>query len=78
MEVEADYARFFRRAPRLDKRQFDLPGFVLARLRARASRLANGSAGTRAPSPTCSSQPAGVQDREPDYGRLLSAIVLEA
>ena len=71
------YERFFSAGAAPDKRQFDLPGFVLARLRA-AGVDACGWIGRD----TCAEPDLFFSNRrafklgEPDYGRLLSAIVL--
>ena len=68
-----------RPAPAPDKRMFDLPAFVLGRLARRRRRApANGSAATPAPSRTLFfSNRRAFKRGEPDYGRLLSAIVLD-
>ncbi len=75
----ADTGRFFLPGAQADKRMFDLPGFVL-------QRLANAGV-TRAEwigHDTCAQEDLFFSNRrtvlrgEPDYGRLLSAIVLEA
>ncbi|MCR5877359.1 peptidoglycan editing factor PgeF [Phenylobacterium sp. J367] len=72
------YGRYFTAAASDDKRMFDLPAFVLGRLEA---------AGVRGPEwvgrDTCAepdwffSNRRAFKAAEPDYGRLLSAIVLE-
>jgi len=76
--VDPAYERFFGPAAAADKRMFDLPAFVLARLRA---------AGVQACAwigrDTCAepewffSNRRAFKTGEPDYGRLLSAIVVE-
>jgi polyphenol oxidase len=77
--VAADtaYGRFFAAGPSADKRMFDLPGFVLGRL---------GAAGVEACEwighDTCADAAQFFSNRrafkqgEPDYGRLLSAIMI--
>ncbi|WP_296595134.1 peptidoglycan editing factor PgeF [Phenylobacterium sp.] len=72
------YARFFTAGASDDKRQFDLPAFVLGRLEAA------GVAGCEwVGRDTCAepdwffSNRRAFKQGEPDYGRLLSAIVLE-
>ena len=79
--VAADpaYAAFFRPGASDEKRLFDLPGFVLARLRA-----AGVTACEWLGRDTCAEEDLFFSNRralrrgEADYGRLLSAIVLEA
>jgi copper oxidase (laccase) domain-containing protein len=76
-EAGSANARFFSPGVSDEKRQFDLPGFVLARL---------GAAGVGACAwvgrDTCAEAELFYSNRrafrqgEPDYGRLLSAIVL--
>lgn len=76
-EADPAYARFFTAGETSDKRQFDLPGFVLARLRA-----AGIGACEWIGRDTCAEEDLFFSNRrafkagEPDYGRLLSAIVL--
>ncbi|WP_293677104.1 peptidoglycan editing factor PgeF [uncultured Phenylobacterium sp.] len=71
------YARFFSPADAPDKRQFDLPAFVLARLQG-----AGVDACEWIGRDTCAEPDLFFSNRrafrrgEPDYGRLLSAIVL--
>jgi polyphenol oxidase len=77
-DAEAGNARFFKSAEQPDKRLFDLPGFVLDRLR-------RGGVGACAwiGRDTCAeeadffSNRRAVRRGEGDYGRLLSAIMLE-
>ena len=76
--ADADHAAFFEPGERDDKRMFDLPAFVLSRLR---------SAGVTAcewiGADTCADETWFFSNRrafrrgEADFGRLLSAIVLE-
>ena len=88
-EVGADYeARFADEAPgsekffapgkTADKRQFDLPGFVLHRLAEQGVTQAHWiGRDTCAEEEWFFSNRRGFLRGEPDYGRLLSAIVLE-
>ncbi len=77
-DADPDHEAFFAPGASPDKRQFDLPGFVLARLRT-AGVQACESIGRD----TCAEPDAFYSNRrafkagEPDYGRLLSAITLE-
>lgn len=76
--VDPAYEGFFRPAASADKRMFDLPAFVLARLAA-----AGVEACEWVGRDTCAEPELFFSNRrafkagEPDYGRLLSAIVLE-
>jgi hypothetical protein len=76
---DRSYGRFFTAAAAPDKRMFDLPGFVLARLDAAGVAEAEWIGRD-----TCSESDRFFSNRrafrlgEPDYGRQLSAIVLEA
>lgn len=75
--ADADHGRFFAAGASTEKRMFDLPGFVLSRL---------GAAGVGATAwigcDTCADEARFFSNRrafrkgEPDFGRLLSAIVL--
>jgi len=79
--TDADRAnvRFFEPAADPDKRMFDLPGFVLARLRAAGvERCEWIGRDTCAEGELFFSNRRAFKLGEPDYGRLLSAIVLEA
>jgi YfiH family protein len=73
------YARFFAPGVSAEKRMFDLPGFVLARLRAAGVEACEWVARD-----TCAEEALFFSNRrafhrgEADYGRLLSAIMLEA
>jgi YfiH family protein len=75
---DAGHEQFFRRGAAPDKRLFDLPGFVLGRLRA-----AGVTACEWIGRDTCAEADLFFSNRrafhrgEPDYGRLLSAIMLE-
>jgi len=74
---DRDYQRFFSAGAAPDKRQFDLPAFVLARLRAAGVAQCEWIGRD-----TCAEPDLFFSNRrafklgEPDYGRLLSAIVL--
>jgi YfiH family protein len=76
-DADPAYARFFTPGAGDDKRQFDLPGFVLMRLRG-----AGIAACEWIGRDTCAEADLFFSNRrafrlgEPDYGRLLSAIVL--
>jgi YfiH family protein len=74
----ADFARFFVSGETLDKRRFDLPGFVLARLAEAGVADAEWvGADTCAETESFFSNRRAVKRGEADYGRLLSAIMLE-
>ena len=78
--VEADpkNAQFFSPGQVMEKRHFDLPGFVAARLRrAGVGTVAWIGADTCADEALFFSNRRAVQRSEPDFGRLLSAIVLD-
>ena len=69
---------FFRPGAAPDKRQFDLPGFVLDRLaRAGVTRAEWIGRDTYAEDAAFFSNRRALHRQEPDYGRLLSAIMLE-
>jgi hypothetical protein len=72
-------ARFFRPAPTPGKRLFDLPGFVLDRLRARGVDQAEwiGRDTLTEADAFFSNRRAHLRG-EPDYGRLMGAVMLEA
>ncbi len=71
--------RFFSPGQAPDRRQFDLPGFVLSRLQAAGVRQAEWiGRDTYAEPDLFFSNRRALHRREADYGRLLSAIVLEA
>lgn len=74
----AGHARFFRPAEAPDKRLFDLPGFVLERLaEAGVGRAEWIGRDTCAEEDLFFSNRRAFRRGEPDYGRLLSAIVLD-
>jgi YfiH family protein len=71
--------RFFRPGARADKRQFDLPGFVLDRLeRAGVGRAEWIGRDTYAEPDAFFSNRRALHRQEADYGRLLSAIMLQS
>jgi YfiH family protein len=74
---DRDYGRFFAAAASPDKRMFDLPAFVLARLRASGIEACEwvGRDTCAEPDQFFSNRRAFKQG-EADYGRLLSAIML--
>jgi YfiH family protein len=75
---DEDFSRFFSPGASEDKRQFDLPAFVLSRLAGAGVRYAEWTGHD-----TCADEKWFFSNRrafkrgEPDYGRLLSAIMLE-
>jgi YfiH family protein len=76
-ELDPAYARFFAAGAAADKRQFDLPAFVLERLRAvGVGQCAWTGHDTFADAELFYSNRRAFRLGEPDYGRLLSAIVL--
>ncbi|HEY2177660.1 MAG TPA: peptidoglycan editing factor PgeF [Caulobacteraceae bacterium] len=76
--ADPSYEAFFAAGARPEKRLFDLPAFVLARLAAAGVReRAWIGADTYADEAAFFSNRRAVHRREPDYGRLLSAIMLE-
>ena len=74
---DAGHARFFAAGTAADKRQFDLPGFVLSRLRAAGVETCDWiGADTCAEEARFFSNRRAFRRGEPDFGRLLSAITL--
>ncbi|MGJ0508824.1 MAG: polyphenol oxidase family protein [Methylocystis sp.] len=78
LETDPGYARFFAPSPRAGHSMFDLQGFIAMRV----ERLDLGSftalgVDTYADEARCFSYRRSVHRREPDYGRLVSAIALE-
>lgn len=75
---DAAYARFFSPGAEPEKRQFDLPAFVLGRLRAAGVETCEWVGhDTCAEADDFFSNRRAFQRGEPDFGRLLSAIMLE-
>lgn len=78
-DVDPAYGQFFGPGAAPDKRQFDLPAFVLARLEAAGIAACEGIGRDTCAEPELFfSNRRAFKQGEPDYGRLLSAIVLEA
>ncbi len=76
-EADPAYGRFFSGGAAPDKRQFDLPGFVLARLCAAGIAQCEWIGRDTCAEPDLFfSNRRAFKQGEPDYGRLLSAIVL--
>ena len=76
-DADPGYARFFGAGAAPDKRQFDLPAFVLARLRAAGVDQCEWIGRDTCAEPELFfSNRRAFKQGEPDYGRLLSAIVL--
>ncbi len=77
LSAAASHAAFFAPGPTMDKRCFDLPGFVLDRLALAGIENAESlGRDTCAESGVFFSHRRGTLFGEPDYGRLLSAIAL--
>jgi hypothetical protein len=77
VKVDPAYGRYFATGATDDKRQFDLPGFVLDRLRAAGvTRCEWTGHDTCADAERFFSNRRAFKLDEPDYGRLLSAIML--
>lgn len=75
---DADNARYFSTAPAPEKRLFDLPAFVLSRLRAAGVETCEWTGHDTCPDETrFYSNRRAVHRGEADYGRLLSAIALD-
>jgi YfiH family protein len=76
--ADSAYAAFFRAGPGSDKRMFDLPAFVLGRLAAAGVTSCEWlGRDTCAEADDFFSNRRAFKLGEPDYGRLLSAIVLD-
>ena len=76
--VDPLYERFFSPAAAPEKRMFDLPAFVLARLRAAGVETCEWIGRDTCAEPELFfSNRRAFKAGEPDYGRLLSAIMLE-
>jgi len=77
-EADPAYGRFFTAGASDDKRQFDLPAFVLMRLEAAGIAACEWIGRDTCAEPEWFfSNRRAFKAGEPDYGRLLSAIVLE-
>lgn len=74
--ADADNTQFFSQGVTHDRRQFDLPAFVLARLKAAGVSLAHWTGQDTYADEDFYSNRRALHRREPDYGRLLSAILL--
>ena len=75
--ADTDYGRFFAPGAGPEKHQFDLPGFVLARLHAAGIGTCTWVGRDTVAEPDLFySNRRAFRRGEPDYGRLLSAIVL--
>lgn len=78
LDADRAYARWFDAGAGPDKRQFDLPGFVLDRLQAAGVERAEWVGRDTCAEPAWFySNRRAFKAGEPDYGRLLSAIVLD-
>ena len=76
-DADPGYEHFFSPGADADKRQFDLPAFVLARLRAAGVRQCEWIGRDTCAEPDLFfSNRRAFKRGEPDYGRLLSAIVM--
>ncbi len=74
---DAAYARFFAPSPRAGHAMFDLPAFIAARVaRLDVASFEDVGVDTYADEERCFSYRRSVHRREPDYGRLVSAIAL--
>lgn len=77
VSVDADYARFFAASTREGHAMFDLPAFIEARVAALdVGSFANLRVDTYTNEARCFSYRRSVHRKEPDYGRLVSAIAL--
>lgn len=77
IDREPGYSRFFGPAQRPDHAQFDLPAFILMRLReARVGRVHDLRLDTYADEDRFFSYRRATHRGEPDYGRLIAAIAL--
>lgn len=78
VQVDPSYGRFFAAGAAPDKRMFDLPAFVLGRLTAAGVETCEWVGhDTCAEADRFFSNRRAFKTGEPDYGRLLSAIVLD-
>ena len=76
LAVNPEYAAFFVPGDRPDKRQFDLPGFILARLRASGIGAVDHVARDTCADPDYFSYRRNCHEGWRDYGRSLAAIAL--
>lgn len=77
VEIDPDYKRFFAQSTRQDHHMFDLPGFIAMRVESLGvASFENLGVDTYADAARCFSYRRSVHRNEPDYGRLVSAIVL--
>jgi YfiH family protein len=77
VDSDTGYKRFFTPSPRVDHSMFDLPGFISARVTALGvASFEDLGVNTYADEARCYSYRRSVHRNEPDYGRLVSAIVL--
>jgi hypothetical protein len=76
-DADADNAQFFRPGATTERRLFDLPAFVLARLQAAGVRTAEWTGHDTLADDRFFSNRRAFLKGEPDYGRLLSAIMLD-
>jgi YfiH family protein len=77
LSVERSYAQFFSSSHREGHSMFDLPGFIAMRVeRAGVASFENLQVDTYADERRCFSYRRSVHRKEPDYGRLVSAIAL--
>ena len=78
VKLDPAYGRFFSTGRTEDKRMFDLPSFVLARLKAAGVETAHWLGhDTCAEENRFFSNRRALLNSEPDYGRMVSAIMLE-
>ncbi|MBM3576669.1 MAG: polyphenol oxidase family protein [Alphaproteobacteria bacterium] len=76
-ETDESFARFFTPTDREGHATFDLPGFIASRVEAMgAASFEDLGVDTYADEARCFSYRRSVHRREPDYGRLVSAITL--
>lgn len=76
-DADQAFARFFAPSTRTGHAMFDLPGFIAARVEALdVASFENVGVDTYADEARCFSYRRSVHRREPDYGRLVSAIAL--
>ncbi len=77
LESDAGFARFFTPATRAGHAMFNLPGFIAERVAALGvASFENLGVDTYADAERCFSYRRSVHRKEPDYGRLVSAIAL--